>query len=64
MTFVTVERALATTESIHSRLFYTSRFTKLVSTVTLVLLFGSLYSLIIEYKIVIRRDQSCANCVR
>lgn len=58
MTSVTVERALASTWSIRSRLFHTPRLPKLVSTATLVLLFGSLYSLIIEYKIVLRSDQS------
>ncbi|CAF4093851.1 unnamed protein product [Adineta steineri] len=64
MSFVTVERALAVTWPLHLRMFRTPRFAKLVSIVTLIFLFSSLYMLIIEYKIVIRPDRSYISCVR
>ncbi|CAF2947360.1 unnamed protein product [Rotaria sp. Silwood2] len=64
MTFVTVERALIVTWPTRFRLFRTPRCAIILSTITFMGLFSSLYAYVIEYKLVIHPDYVYASCVR
>ena len=64
MAFVTVERAFSVIFLVKFRSFRTPKFAALVTTITFVVLFGTFYEHIGQYKLVMYQDALILWCVR